>query len=273
MHHWILSGIYDHNTFMYVSCVFLYSLKLLLFNIRSSTWYNAWCARRSPPCGNKMSPDKANIGTEDFPLLSPELSNFIIYLLWWYKWSPKASTRNLLFIWQFKTRRYVSSLLPTWLNYLILHVCYALFTASEMWSLACMLPLIIGDLVPEDNPYWKLFLLLLDILDLVTSPKSTSAVGSYLRQLIQEHHTYFCELCPDRPLTPKLHYYYGPHTKLDSAVSNTCTIWINKCILLECQYHLHVDVDHWLAIGAWGLKPNITISKRLISSRKFHKYC
>lgn len=69
---------------------------------------------------------------------------------------------------------------PLELNYLLLHVCYALFTASETWSLARMLPLIIGDLVPEDNPYWKLFLLLLDILDLVMSPKSTPAVASYL---------------------------------------------------------------------------------------------
>ena len=70
------------------------------------------------------------------------------------------------------------------------NVCYALFTASETWALACMLPLIIGDLVPEDNPFWKLFLLPLEILDLVMSPRSTPAIASYLRQLIQEHHTF-----------------------------------------------------------------------------------
>ena len=87
------------------------------------------------------------------------------------------------------------------------NVCYALFTASETLArLARMLPLIIGDLVPEDNPFWKLFLLLLEILDLVMSPRSTPAIASYLRQLIQEHYTYFCELYPDCPLTPKLHY-------------------------------------------------------------------
>ena len=30
------------------------------------------------PCGNKVSTDKANPGTKDFPLLSAELLNFII---------------------------------------------------------------------------------------------------------------------------------------------------------------------------------------------------
>ena len=51
------------------------------------------------------------------------------------------------------------------------------------------------------------------------------AIASYLWQLIQEHHTYFCELYPECSLTPKLQYNYGPHTKLDSAVSHYR--WIN----------------------------------------------
>lgn len=78
--------------------------------------------------------------------------------------------------------------------------------ASESWALARFLPILIGDLVPEDNEHWKLFLLLLEIVDFVMAPKCTRAIACYLRQLIQEHHTRFVELYPDRPITPKLHY-------------------------------------------------------------------
>lgn len=78
--------------------------------------------------------------------------------------------------------------------------------ASEAWSLARMLPLLVGDLVPEDNPFWQNFLLMLTITDLVLAPKSTTAIAAHLRQLILEHHTAFKELYPDRPLTPKMHY-------------------------------------------------------------------
>lgn len=75
-----------------------------------------------------------------------------------------------------------------------------------------MLPLIIGDLVPEDNLYWQLFLLLLKIVDLVMAPRCTTAIAAYLRELIHEHHVTFKELYPDRPLTPKLHYMvHIPH--------------------------------------------------------------
>ena len=85
-------------------------------------------------------------------------------------------------------------------------ILYALSLASETWALARMLPLLIGDLVPSDNHYWQLFLLLLKITDIMMAPRCTSAIAAYLRQLIEEHHTLFRELYPDRPLTPKLHY-------------------------------------------------------------------
>lgn len=69
-----------------------------------------------------------------------------------------------------------------------------------------MLPLLVGDLVPCDNPYWQHYLLLLKITDIVMAPKCTPPIAAYLRQLIEEHHTQFRQLYPDRPLTPKQHY-------------------------------------------------------------------
>lgn len=40
-------------------------------------------------------------------------------------------------------------------------------TSSEMYAFARFLPLLIGDLVPERNENWKLFLILLSIIDIV----------------------------------------------------------------------------------------------------------
>ena len=65
-----------------------------------------------------------------------------------------------------------------------------------------MLPLLIGDLVPEDNIYWRNFLLM-RITGLLMGPQVTSATAVYLRHLIEEHHTAFRQLYPNRPLPPK----------------------------------------------------------------------
>ena len=40
----------------------------------------------------------------------------------------------------------------------------AIITASQMWIFSTLLPLMIGDLVPEDDQKWECFLLLLDIV-------------------------------------------------------------------------------------------------------------
>ena len=83
---------------------------------------------------------------------------------------------------------------------------FVLNAASESWTLARMLPLLVGDLVPDDDPHWLNFLLLLSIIDIIMAPKTTRALAAYLRELILQHHTAFKELYPERPITPKMHY-------------------------------------------------------------------
>ena len=78
--------------------------------------------------------------------------------------------------------------------------------ASETWTLACLLPLLIGDLVPKDNEHWHLHLILLQITEIVMAPRTTVSLAAHVRQLIAEHHSMFKTLYPDRPLTPKCHY-------------------------------------------------------------------
>ena len=97
----------------------------------------------------------------------------------------------------------------------ILYVCMYLMyivyyihihVASKMWCLGRLLPLIIGDLVPEGDEKWELFLQLLTIVDYVFAPKTTSEVVAYVRLLIQYHHTKFTSLYPDCSVLPKMHY-------------------------------------------------------------------
>ena len=45
-----------------------------------------------------------------------------------------------------------------------------IYLASQMWLLGRILPILIGDLVLEDNEYWILFLKLMDTVDILFSP-------------------------------------------------------------------------------------------------------
>ena len=69
-----------------------------------------------------------------------------------------------------------------------------------------LLPLIIGDLIPEANPYWVNFLRLLELVDYVCAHETTTAIAGHLRDVIKDHHICFKLLYPDRCLTPKFHH-------------------------------------------------------------------
>lgn len=60
----------------------------------------------------------------------------------------------------------------------------------------------IGKFVPEDDEKWKLFLILLTIIDYVFAPRTDQETVSYLAVLIKEHHEEFKRLYP---ITAKLH--------------------------------------------------------------------
>lgn len=89
---------------------------------------------------------------------------------------------------------------------LILRILFQFILASQCWSLGRYLPLIIGDLVPTDDPHWECFLYLHDILAICLAPCISSATIAYLSQLISSHHVIFKECYPHATITPKLHY-------------------------------------------------------------------
>ena len=75
-----------------------------------------------------------------------------------------------------------------------------------MWCLIRLLPIMIGDLIPDDCEHWINFLRLLSIVEFVFAPQTTVGIAGYLRNLICDHHSTFTKLYPHRPVTPKFHY-------------------------------------------------------------------
>ena len=87
-----------------------------------------------------------------------------------------------------------------------LHVYSNSFSASQAWCLGRFLPLLVGDLVSEDNEKWDNFLNLLKIMEYVFAPVTTEDKLDYLQILVEDYLTDFSELYPARPLVPKMHY-------------------------------------------------------------------
>ena len=69
-----------------------------------------------------------------------------------------------------------------------------------------MLPLIIGNFVPEDDQHWELFLQLMDIVDILFSPNISADFAAYVSTLINDHHEEFRKLYSDHSIIPKMHF-------------------------------------------------------------------
>lgn len=77
--------------------------------------------------------------------------------------------------------------------------------AIQCWCLLRNVPLIFGDIVPQDDEHWQLLLLLLQIVNIIFSPVLTEGLTVYLKHLIAEHHRLFKCLFPNKNLLPKHH--------------------------------------------------------------------
>jgi hypothetical protein len=78
-------------------------------------------------------------------------------------------------------------------------------SAREVMTFMHFFPLIIGDLIPESDEVWELFLLLLKITDILLSYTFTENAILYLKQLISQHNLLYLTLFNDN-LKPK-HYF------------------------------------------------------------------
>ena len=74
-----------------------------------------------------------------------------------------------------------------------------------MWLLGRLLPIMVGDLVPEDDNHWQCYIDLLRIMCIVTAVEVTENFINILTMLIECYLSTFNALFPDS-ITPKMHY-------------------------------------------------------------------
>lgn len=89
-------------------------------------------------------------------------------------------------------------------NIYIRFILLIVLVAAQMWCLARMLPLLIGDLIPAGDELWENFLCLLKIEDIVFAPVASTPMAAYLSILVEQYLEGFKEL-HDRSLIPKHH--------------------------------------------------------------------
>lgn len=106
-----------------------------------------------------------------------------------------------------------SSSKPPVLNVENIHKNNLRLSASEMLVLVRYFGLIIGDFVPINDPVWHLYILLRQILDLVTSLSLQIDSCELLQILIVEHHELYLKFSRQH-LKPKHHFMLHYHTML-----------------------------------------------------------
>lgn len=78
-----------------------------------------------------------------------------------------------------------------------------IITASQMSALVTYFGIIIGDLIPPEDPVWGFYLTLFDIIDLITRSIISEQEINYLCQLIKSHNELYVELFNEKP---KFHF-------------------------------------------------------------------
>lgn len=79
-------------------------------------------------------------------------------------------------------------------------------SASQMWLLLRILPLLIGDLVPREDLHWLCFLKLMCICDIATTTSVSEDTIAYFELVIEEYLTTFCSIYGSDRIIPKMHF-------------------------------------------------------------------
>lgn len=79
-------------------------------------------------------------------------------------------------------------------------------TATKMWLLARILPLLLIDLVDTNSSHWTLLTSLLEVMSIVFAGKISLESVAYLRNAVAEHLQLFKRLFEDVNIIPKQHY-------------------------------------------------------------------
>lgn len=89
--------------------------------------------------------------------------------------------------------------------------------AAEFWCLCRNLRLMIASRIPRGDPHWQLLIKLLDCMSVIFAPTVTANMADFLSYLVEEHHSLFKELFPEKPLLPKHHFMIHYGAKISSS--------------------------------------------------------
>ena len=107
-----------------------------------------------------------------------------------------------------------------------------------MWCLGRVLPLVIGEWIPEDHLHYKTFLIQRSILDIAMAPVVCIEKVMYLRDIIEEHieehHQMFLECYPEAAVTPKMHYIIHLPQWIMKLVHALDRLYIYRCHFCFC---------------------------------------
>ncbi len=106
--------------------------------------------------------------------------------------------------------------------------------ATQSWCLLRYLPIMFGDLVHPNDQHWYLFILLLQIVNIVFSSVIATGITIYLKHLIAEHHGLFKHLFPDKNLLPK-HHFMVHYPSCMQKIGPLIHCW---CMRYEAKYNV-----------------------------------
>lgn len=108
-----------------------------------------------------------------------------------------------------------------------------LISYTNVVSISIFTPLLIGDLVREEDERWQNFILLLQIEEIVFAPKTSVQLAAYLDVIVGEYLEEFANLY-ERPIIPKQHnIWYITQHKLWGIVYNYLHFIDKKMYVLE----------------------------------------
>ena len=113
-------------------------------------------------------------------------------------------------------------------------------TASQMWSLACMLPLLIDGRVDCNDLHWTNFLSLLEIMGVCFAHKIGFSSIINLKRLIKEHLTSFKNVYPNARIFPKQHHLVHLPTQI-MMFGPLIRTW---CMRFEGKHSYFKDIAH-----------------------------
>lgn len=105
----------------------------------------------------------------------------------------------------------------------------------ENWTLIRLLPFIIGQTIPLNDPAWPLLMSLKDIIELVVAPVHNEESIAYLDANISEHRHRFQEVFTNEVLIPK-HHFFEHYSALIKSSGPVIAFWTMRFETKHSQF-------------------------------------